>query len=194
MRGRRPALFCLEQDSKPEIDSVPETEPSTHVGPKPMTKKLGELAELAFQLKAERLGFRVSKPYGDSDPYDFHADSGRAIWRVQIKSTASCNCGGFTLHVGKNQRRELRSYLPSEIDFIVGYVIPRDVWYVVPVSALGKAKYLRLHPDRYRCRRHGAWEKYREAWCLMACRRDGRFEDLDIARRCDESVVCPFER
>ena len=38
------------------------------------TKRRGELAELAFILKAVSLGFAVSKPYGDSERYDFILD------------------------------------------------------------------------------------------------------------------------
>lgn len=39
------------------------------------TKRRGELAELAFTLKATSLGFAVSKPYGDSERYDFIVDA-----------------------------------------------------------------------------------------------------------------------
>lgn len=39
------------------------------------TKRRGELAELAFTLKAASLGFGVSKPFGDSERYDFTLDS-----------------------------------------------------------------------------------------------------------------------
>jgi hypothetical protein len=38
------------------------------------TKRRGELAELAFTLKAASLGFGVSKPYGDSERYDVIID------------------------------------------------------------------------------------------------------------------------
>src|SRR5882672_11123806 len=38
------------------------------------TKRRGELAELAFTLKATALGFTVSKPYGDSNRYDAIVD------------------------------------------------------------------------------------------------------------------------
>jgi hypothetical protein len=41
----------------------------------PTSKRRGELAELAFTLKAASLGFSVSKPYGDSDRYDFILDA-----------------------------------------------------------------------------------------------------------------------
>ena len=52
------------------------------------TKRTGELAEAAFLHKAVGLGFRVTKPWGDSERYDFVLDSGRRLWRVQIKCTA----------------------------------------------------------------------------------------------------------
>jgi hypothetical protein len=48
------------------------------------TKRRGELAELAFVLKAANLGFGVSRPYGDSERYDVIVDArnvrvGRAL-------------------------------------------------------------------------------------------------------------------
>ncbi len=34
------------------------------------TKRKGMMAELIFVVKAASMGFAVSKPYGDSEPYD----------------------------------------------------------------------------------------------------------------------------
>jgi hypothetical protein len=39
------------------------------------TKRRGELAELAFVLKAANLGFGVARPYGDSERYDVILDT-----------------------------------------------------------------------------------------------------------------------
>jgi hypothetical protein len=39
------------------------------------TKRRGELAELAFVLKAANLGFGVARPYGDSERYDVILDA-----------------------------------------------------------------------------------------------------------------------
>ncbi|HEX4808546.1 MAG TPA: group I intron-associated PD-(D/E)XK endonuclease [Bryobacteraceae bacterium] len=39
------------------------------------TKRRGELAELGFTLKAARLGFGVSRPFGDSERYDAIVDA-----------------------------------------------------------------------------------------------------------------------
>ena len=50
-------------------------------------KALGEAAEAAFLAKATSLGFGVAKTWGDSERYDFILDSGKKLWRVQVKST-----------------------------------------------------------------------------------------------------------
>jgi hypothetical protein len=50
------------------------------------TKRRGELAELAFILKAVSLGFAVSKPYGDSERYDFILDPRDLhVWRRHVE-------------------------------------------------------------------------------------------------------------
>ena len=46
-------------------------------------KRRGEMGEISFLHRATNLGFRVSKPFGDSDPYDFIVDNGRRRWLVQ---------------------------------------------------------------------------------------------------------------
>jgi len=72
----------------------------------PPRKRLGEAVEAAFLAKATMLGFPVLKPWGDSRPYDFAVESGRRLWRVQVKCATSfrgtrCDAraagrGGFT--------------------------------------------------------------------------------------------------
>ena len=49
---------------------------------RPNTKRTGELAEAAFLHKAVGLGLKVTKPWGDSERYDFVADAGeRPSWK-----------------------------------------------------------------------------------------------------------------
>ena len=109
------------------------------------TKARGDLAELAFVLKAASLGFGVSQPHGDNERYDFVVDSGKRLWRVQVKSTCCAfgsggyqaqSCGGNNLYKAK------------EIDFLVAYIVPRDIWYVIPVNRI--AAMVQLIPlDQY---------------------------------------------
>jgi hypothetical protein len=143
------------------------------------TKRTGELAEAAFLHKAVGLGFRVTKPWGDSERYDFVLDSGTRLWRVQIKCTAAERAGGYHIQpihfvYGKNKV----VYTRDEIDVLAAHVVPLDVWYVVPVKALAAGTSLRLYPnDGCKAAR---FEKYREAWDLF--RGDGTEESaLDSA-------------
>lgn len=51
-----------------------------------VTKRRGELAELAFTLKAASLGFAVSKPFGDSERYDVIVDARQLLTRNRCHS------------------------------------------------------------------------------------------------------------
>jgi len=130
------------------------------------SKRTGELSEAAFLHKAVGLGFRVTKPWGDSERYDFVLDSGRRLWRVQIKCTAVERAGGYHIQpihfvYGKNKV----VYTAEDIDVLAAHIVPLDAWYVVPVAALAQGKSLRLYPDDG-CKTP-RFEKYREAWELF---------------------------
>ena len=71
-------------------DALPDKQPQPN-RKRPNTKRTGELAEAAFLLKAESLGLRVSKPWGDSERYDFLLDSSGRLCRVQVKCTQSAS-------------------------------------------------------------------------------------------------------
>jgi len=133
-------------------------------------KRTGELSEAAFLLKATSMGFRVAKPWGDSERYDFIVDSGGRLWRVQLKSTAVVHARGYEVQPLYSVYRRAcgrgkAEYTADEIDVLAVHIRPSDVWYVIPVEALALAKNLRFYPDiECRCAR---WEGYREAWGLM---------------------------
>lgn len=85
-------------------------------------KQRGEMAEAAFLAKAAGLGFRVSKPWGESSRYDLIVDNGRTLLRVQVKSAHRAGeYGGYTFHAHGNTAC---AYRASEIDLLVAYVVP----------------------------------------------------------------------
>jgi PD-(D/E)XK endonuclease len=127
-------------------------------------KALGEAAEAAFLAKATSLGFGVAKTWGDSERYDFILDSGQKRWRVQVKS---CRYFRSCYHVAT--RGVTRAYTADEVDFIVVYLVPENLWYVIPISLAALRNRMYLSPNRPL---HSENEKYREAWCQMACPRD----------------------
>jgi hypothetical protein len=124
-------------------------------------KRLGEEAEAAFLHKATSLGLSVAKPWGDSERYDLIVRSGRRLWRVQVKSTRYVGERRFSI----TARGCTAAYTEDEIDFLAVYIVPLDVWYLIPVKAFAPKKCLRFYPE---CEGSlGQYEKYREAWGLM---------------------------
>lgn len=128
-------------------------------------KARGELAEIRFLLEAAARRLVVAKPWGDNLPFDFLVGRAGKYYRVQVKSTLHRVYRGYqmvTMH-----RRKGRGYTARDIDFLAAYVIPDDAWYVIPVKACTGKLALVLFPRR-RPTRGGSFEKYREAWDLLA--------------------------
>jgi PD-(D/E)XK endonuclease len=130
------------------------------------TKRTGELSEAAFLLKAESLGFHVSRPWGDSERYDFILDTGSLLWRVQLKCTEVIRARGYDIQpIHSIYGRGKVIYTADQIDFLVAHIIPKDTWYVLPVDVIASSTSLRFYPGiECKCAR---WESYREAWHLL---------------------------
>ena len=138
------------------------------------TKRLGEVAELAFILKATSLGLTPSRPYGERKPYDFLLDCGGRVLRIQVKSVSTNRQRDkhrFSVNVTKNKERRRAAYELDDIDFVAAYVAPHNLWYVIPVDALAGRTFINLYPLGKRRTIGGLFEKYREAWHLftMTC-------------------------
>jgi hypothetical protein len=167
----RPTRAKARSKAKPRCARRPGQGPGpTRSGPTLalISKQLGELAEMMFMVKAAMLGFATAKPYGDSRRYDFIVDVGRRLWRVQVKSTSSLQSGSYMVNLQRNANGEVVPYDPSEIDFVVAYVLPCDAWFVIPVEAIAgrKTAKLCLHGNP----RSGKLGKYWQAWGLMTMR------------------------
>jgi PD-(D/E)XK endonuclease len=127
-------------------------------------KRRGEMAEAAFLHRASMLGFSVSKPWGDSDPYDLIVDSGSGLSRVQVKSAyRGDKYGGYMISAHGNRRK--KGYSLKDIDALVAYIVPEDLWYVLPVTLLRRIKSLKLYPKPRRW--SSKYTLYREEWQLL---------------------------
>ena len=127
-----------------------------------LTKRRGELGEAAFLAKAASMGIGVAKPWGDSERYDFIIDVGGRLLKVQIKSAhcvSAARSGGYHIRA---QPRQKVSYRPDEIDLLVAYIVPLDIWYVFPPSAFVNMTSVHLFPNSNQKR--SRFEQYREAW------------------------------
>jgi len=140
-------------------------------------KSLGELAELAFSYKAASLGFGLAKPLGDNQPFDFILNSGHRLWRVQVKSTYHpCRSGEYNVRAVRAARGgKPRTYTADDIDVLAAWVMPLDIWYIIPVQAFAPRKSLAVYA--HRDADAGQFEPFREAWCLLACWREGASKD-----------------
>ena len=60
-----------------------------------------------------------------------------------------------------DSERCCHSYTAAEIDFFVAFIVPEDIWYIIPIAAIGHRKGTRFYP--HTCNSQGHFEKYREA-------------------------------
>ena len=130
-------------------------------------KRLGEISQAAFLLKAEMKGFHLALPWGDSERYDFvvWGNNGRA-YRVQVKGTGRLHLRGYEVQpVHSTRGQGKKRYTKKDIDVIAAHVQPADAWYLIPIEKVGRAKSLRLYPDI--ASRRPMWERYREAWDVL---------------------------
>jgi hypothetical protein len=151
-------------------------------------KRRGEAVEAEFLARASSLGFRVSKPWGDSDRYDFVVEGEQGFWRVQVKLTTCRRGAAYFLSLGMGGR----SYTGEEIDFLVVYIVPENLWYILPIEMVASLKSLGLRPHT----RRSKFDRYREAWCLLESSRKARgWKDVPVlcrGKRLGVScAVCP---
>jgi len=140
-------------------------------------KRMGELSQAAFLVKAQALGFGLALPWGDSEKYDFIVwarPRGRLL-RVQVKATGRLNCGGYDVQPVYSTRGEgKKTYTAADIDVLAAHVViegvgripGKEVWYLLPVGAFAGVKSLRFFPDLKS--RSPRWEGYRESWEWLA--------------------------
>ena len=126
-------------------------------------KELGEFAEAEFLRTVLKMGMAVTKPWGESQGYDFIVDAAGKLTRVQVKA-AFCRGkqGGYSL---RTYRSSMECYTVKEIDALAGYVAPEDAWYLFPVREVRKVRSLKLFPGGKLGR--SKFEKWREAWWVV---------------------------
>jgi hypothetical protein len=56
----------------------------------------------------------------------------------------------------------------KDIDVLVAYIVPEDLWYVLPITAFRGIKGMKLFPSSRR--RMSKYEVYREGWELLGGR------------------------
>jgi len=122
-------------------------------------KKRGEWVESVFVARASERGLPVSKPWGESESYDFVVGRPGKFVGVQVKTTTIENGGGYVCVI----RKQGKAYTSGSFDFVAAYVVPEDVWYIIPVRDIRGRENMSLCSNSTRNEN----EKYREAWHLL---------------------------
>ena len=123
------------------------------------SKLRGEWAELRFMSRAAEHGLMLSKPWGDSAPYDLMLEHHGRVLRIQVKCTRYKRGNSYKCHVTANGV----PYSKNQLDFIAAFVIPADVWYIVPIAVVRSQAHLLLSPHR----KNSKYDRYKEAWHLL---------------------------
>jgi hypothetical protein len=123
--------------------------------------KRGEWVEAKFLARAQEAGLNVSRPWGGSSRYDFAIEQGGRFRRVQVKSTMNRNHDGYVCTL---KTYGGRGYTPEEVDFFAIYVVPEELWYIIPATVAGEhRRNFFLAPAR----KNSKYERFREAWGLL---------------------------
>ncbi len=119
--------------------------------------------------KAIEHGFKVSKPWGDCSPYDVGVEHGPNFLRVQVKSTTNRNGNGYLCQFKPNFHKK-HDYTVDEIDFFAAYIIPENIWYLIPSRLLlgpPRRTGVMLFPVVPLKKNRYGFEAYKEAWPLL---------------------------
>lgn len=124
------------------------------------TKRKGNITELEIILAFQRLGYAVSLPYGEDEPYDFIADVGGRLIKVQAKTSRS-NDDGETFkfecrNVRYNARGGNHKYYNAD-DFDYYGTSWNGQCYLVPISECHNSKRLRISENRNRRGHQSIW-------------------------------------
>jgi hypothetical protein len=122
-------------------------------------KKRGEWVELKFMAEAAERNLPACKPFGDSENFDVVVGRTGRFVAVQVKCTVfrSKNGEGYVCSVCSSNN----IYKAGAFDFLAGYVVPEDAWYILPAKEIEGMRAVSLMTPTSK------YEVYREAWHLL---------------------------
>jgi hypothetical protein len=123
-------------------------------------KKRGEWVELVFAARAMWEGLVLARPWGESIGYDFVVDRGDGgMVRVQVKSTIFEEGTGYSCSMKDSKG----PYKKNSFEYVAAYVIPENVWFIIPEKKVRGKWSVGLYPNLERSK----YGEYKEAWDLL---------------------------
>jgi hypothetical protein len=139
-------------------------------------KLRGEWAEMCFMTRAAEHGLCVTRPWGEMSRYDFAVEYKGRFVRVQVKSTMFLDRGGYVVTV----RGWKGKYTGDPFDFVAAYLIPLDIWYILPGDSFKMRGSVGLYPNLKKSK----YGQFKEAWHLL--RGGAPFETVGRIEACAE--------
>ncbi len=109
--------------------------------------------------RAAEHGLSVTRPWGEMSRYDFAVEHNGHFSRVQVKSTMFLDRGGYTVTV----KGWSGKYTGDPFDFVAAYLIPLDIWYILPSDSFKMQGNVGLYPNLKKSK----YGRYKEAWDLL---------------------------
>jgi hypothetical protein len=123
-------------------------------------KRRGEWAEMVFAGTSFAGGAEFGASLGESCGYDFVVDQGGRMLRVQVKSTIYREGEeGYVCTLSDSKG----PYKKNSFEFVAAYVIPDDVWFILPEKKIRGMWSIGLYPKLESAK----WRNYQEAWDLL---------------------------
>src|SRR5712692_6730470 len=119
----------------------------------------GILSYIAGKVRGPMAAFFIEKGFMKNDRVMKIKHDTRCV-RVQVKSTMHQRHGRHCCQVRGSQRR---SYVDDSFDFAAVYLIPEDVWYIIPSAQIAGQTSLFFSPKM----RNSKYSMYKEAWHLL---------------------------
>ena len=73
---------------------------------------------------------------------------------------------GYAVHTYVYVKRKMVALTADDIDCIIAYIVPLDLWYVLPVESFSPCKNLWFYP--HGSKKGSRFESFRQAWWLLA--------------------------
>lgn len=109
------------------------------------TKEFGQITESKFVFECSKLGIKVSRPIGDTAPYDFIIDIDNKLFKVQCKSMSKKSNGYHCqTHKKVGHRRTEKATYAGLIDIFFFYNLEDDIFAYVNVENCGKNIILKI--------------------------------------------------